>query len=70
MAEWHLKALKKARGLWPKESNEGSLSECETYCYLLTGRARRGEWVLDESLPGDQFRFCSWLDWIAHADNR
>jgi hypothetical protein len=23
MAEWHLRVLKKARGLWSKESNEG-----------------------------------------------
>jgi glycosyltransferase involved in cell wall biosynthesis len=27
MAEWHLKALKKARALWPKESNETGLLE-------------------------------------------
>ena len=30
MAEWHLKVLKKARVLWPKESNEGSLLEMAT----------------------------------------
>ena len=27
MAEWHLKVLKKARALWPKESNESGLLE-------------------------------------------
>ena len=30
MAEWHLNVLKKARGLWPKESNEGRLLERAT----------------------------------------
>ncbi len=33
MAEWHLKVLKKARALWPKESNEASL--------LATATARK-----------------------------
>jgi glycosyltransferase involved in cell wall biosynthesis len=30
MAEWHLKVLKKARALWPKESNEAGLLEMAT----------------------------------------
>jgi glycosyltransferase involved in cell wall biosynthesis len=58
MAEWHLKVLKKARALWPKESNEARLLEIATtqrMAELAIFRGRQGLHRGDMNLALMQF---------------